>query len=128
MNIRNYASFLAALLALGPKLQALWPKITALFAAAQDIEQAIEGMLPARPTPEPAPSPAAPPADGTLAMVAETNEDEIAALELRVAELVAGPNAAFDPSTFKTIWIFLSKHPEWINALGYIFSVLTHAA
>jgi hypothetical protein len=137
MNIRDYGSFLAVLLAIGPKLQAIWPKIAALFAAAMDLEQAVAGILPASNAPAPtapaaplapaAPATPATPPDGTLADTAEYSENEIAAMEREVVAHVAGPNAAFDASVFKKAWQFLSAHPEWINALGYVVSLVTHA-
>jgi hypothetical protein len=132
-DITSYAAFLAFLIALGPKLQALWPKINALLAAAMDLGASIKTMFPAAAPAVPA-APQTPPAtqpqptDGTLSEVLPASDDEIAALETEVATLIAGPNGAFDGSWFRTAWGFLSKHPELVAGIKALVSLAISGA
>lgn len=100
----RYAAFLSFLLTLGPKLQAIWPKLQAWVATTTDLVTAVKGLIPSTT-----------PAAGTLSICVPTDEE--LALEGQVAELIAGPNAAFDGSLLRALWQFGRENPALLQFL-----------
>lgn len=81
----SYLKFLQVLITLGPKLPAI-------FAALQGLVDAISDAWPS---------------EQTLEVVSSTDEE--LACECQVAEIVAGPNAAFDGSGLRRLFKFLQE-------------------
>jgi hypothetical protein len=128
-TIKSYASFLQFLLALGPAVQVLWPKIQAAIKAFSELYAAGKELFPAATIPTDEPQ------GDTLSLVTETRaivDGEVTEAELLEAEAelgarIAGPTALFDGSVFRGLWVTLSQHPEAVAALATVLRALIAA-
>lgn len=111
----SYRDFLSALVALGPKLPALWPQFMAWVAATKVLIEGIRALLPAPSTPAAAPAAPAPaaPSVGTLSDFSVSSTE--AEMETTIGYYVAGPNAAFDGTVLRSAWQFFAAHPELLT-------------
>ncbi len=100
----GYLTFLKALIAAGPKLAVLWPKVTAAIEAVKALVAAVNELIPP-PTPTP----------GVLAIVNPTSAE--AEAETKIAHLIAGEQGAFDGTILRSIWQFVRDNPEFLTFL-----------
>lgn len=104
----SYLDFLKALLAAGPKLATLWPKITAAIEAVKALVLAVNELIPTSTPP------------GTLSMSGLTPAE--AEAETQIAHVIAGAQGAFDGTILRTVWEFLRSHPELLTWLLNLLS------
>jgi hypothetical protein len=100
----DYLAWLNWLIALGPKLPAVYAEIEKIVASVKAIIELFGG---------------APAADGTLALASVSTAE--AEAEIQVAALLAGPNAAFDGTRLRAIFQFLNENRELLKFLVSLF-------